>query len=732
MTFATSYGEAARSSNRPQANKVPIRVRAVLGRLFSTDFRTAPWSLSALVLVILAISGITGWATWDAKRETWAHALQSSSNLASAFERDILRNIQLYDLSLQSVIEAEKIPDIRNLRPQIRDLVYFDRAASAPFLGAMRFIDPQGKVVADSTNAEVGADYSDRPYFKAHRESRNPDLAITGPYKSRPSGEWVIALSRRIDKADGSFSGVVAGTLRLDYFRDLVEGIDLGPGGSVVLIGTAGPLIFRHPFIESDIGRDLSGTTLFQKLADSSAGSFEDVSKLDGVRRLYAYRRIEPLPLVILVNRATDVLLADWYRKAGLIWGAMLVIIIIALMLATRLVRELRRRTGAETAVRESEQRYRLLAEHSSDMIAVTDPLTWKRLYLSPAVRKLYGYEPEELINEPLTAVLHPEDVKSYQESIKTLDQVQSLLLTHRVRRRDGEYVWVEASLSKALNPETGAPEIISTVRNVTERIRYNRALQEAKEGAEAANRAKSEFLANMSHELRTPLNAIIGFAEAIKTELLGPVGTKRYRDYAEDIHQSGHLLLGVINNVLDLAKVEAGTMELHEETILLTPAMEACTKTLQQLADKNEVTFKLAVEPGMPRLIADENKLKQIVLNILSNAVKFTPPGGTVTLSLRTVEEDAIVIEVADTGIGMSPADLEIALQPFGQVDNALTRRHQGTGLGLPLATTLAELHGGTLKVESELGRGTSVTLRFPPSRSSSTMNLAPAALRG
>jgi signal transduction histidine kinase len=245
-----------------------------------------------------------------------------------------------------------------------------------------------------------------------------------------------------------------------------------------------------------------------------------------------------------------------------------------------------------------------------------------------------------------------------------------------------------------------------------------NVALTESTERAEAANRAKSQFLANMSHELRTPLNAIIGFSEMLTAGIPGQLNSKQH-GYVANIHEGGGFLLRVINDVLDLAQVEAGKLQLHEEKdIELDRIAAACIALVEEQAIACGLRLSMEIEDRMPRVIADSTRLSQILLNLLSNAVKFTEPGGSVSLAIRRAENGGVVLEVRDTGPGMTAAEIEVALQPFGQVDGGLGRRHNGTGLGLPLARELAELHGGSLDIVSEKGRGTTVTVAFPAAR--------------
>lgn len=239
-----------------------------------------------------------------------------------------------------------------------------------------------------------------------------------------------------------------------------------------------------------------------------------------------------------------------------------------------------------------------------------------------------------------------------------------------------------------------------------------------ARDEAIAADRSKSEFLAAMSHELRTPLNAIIGFSEMMKIETLGPVGSPQYRGYASDIYQAGSHLLALINDILDLSKVESGADELHEDTISVPELVQSVVGLVRHRAHNGAVKLTLDIRNDLPLLFADERKLKQILVNLVSNAVKFTGADGQVTLKAWCRPESGFVFQVIDTGIGMAPEDVPKALSQFGQIDSDLNRKYEGTGLGLPLAKSLIELHGGYLDLQSEVGAGTTVTVRFPANR--------------
>ena len=369
-----------------------------------------------------------------------------------------------------------------------------------------------------------------------------------------------------------------------------------------------------------------------------------------------------------------------------------------------------------ERAVSEAAHLYRDIFENCAWGIFQTTP-DGRYLTANPALARIYGYDgPEQLLTR-LTDIggqlyVDPGRRDEFVRIMRDNGVVEDF--ESAVYRRDGTVIWITETCREVRTSTGRLLYYEGTVEDITGRKRREEELRAAKVAAETANRAKTEFLATMSHELRTPLNAIIGFSEIMKSELLGPVAVPAYRDYVTNIHGSGTHLLSIVNDILDMAKTETGNVALDREEFGLKEMLEQTVAMMEERAAAAGLTLNLNVAPELGTVVSDKRRIKQVMLNLLSNAIKFTPADGTVTVTARRIL-NKVALEVADTGIGISEQDLPTAMAPFGQVDSSLARRHEGTGLGLPLAKKFVELLGGTFHIESKPGEGTRVGMTLP-----------------
>jgi len=358
------------------------------------------------------------------------------------------------------------------------------------------------------------------------------------------------------------------------------------------------------------------------------------------------------------------------------------------------------------------------ILDTSFNEIYVFDAKTYRFSQVSQGALTNLGYTRDEIADlRPwdLKPDIHETEFRAIVEPLLS-GETEQLVFDTNHRRKDGSRYPVEVRLQYS-NAET-SPAFVAIVADISERKHAEKVINDAREQAELANRAKSEFLANVSHELRTPLNAIIGFSEVMMKGLTGPAGSFDYSEFAEGIHSAGQHLLGLINDILDLSKLEVGKATLNEETLQPINLIRSCVNMIKgQVADEG-----LSLDEDLPAAIAamrgDQRMIKQVLLNLLSNAMKFTPRGGKITIKAWSTPGVGHAFQVIDTGIGVAPEEISIILKPFTQIDSTLSRKYQGTGLGLTLAKNLTELHGGRLEFQSEPGIGSTVTVSFPADR--------------
>jgi PAS domain S-box-containing protein len=370
-------------------------------------------------------------------------------------------------------------------------------------------------------------------------------------------------------------------------------------------------------------------------------------------------------------------------------------------------------------ALRESGQKYRAIFENAGIGICqIAASGEW--LNANRTMAQILGYSnPQELLlSQPDLSQRLFADKRRRQDFFQRLEITSQREYDAELYTKDKRSVWVSMSGHAVRDVKGNMIYYECTMYDMTERRNAEIALTQAKEQADFANRSKSEFLANMSHELRTPLNAIIGFSEIIRDQMFGPVGQPQYVEYSNDIHDSGELLLSLINDILDMSKVEAGKRALAESVIDVERVIQAVVRLVASRAKAGRLHLNVSIPHDLPALHGEERAIKQVLTNLLTNAIKFTPESGHVDLTAKVDEFGRMSIVVQDSGIGIAPDDIAQALTPFGQIESALSRKTQGTGLGLPLTKALVELHGGVLDLQSEVGKGTTITIIFPAER--------------
>jgi PAS domain S-box-containing protein len=378
-------------------------------------------------------------------------------------------------------------------------------------------------------------------------------------------------------------------------------------------------------------------------------------------------------------------------------------------------------RKHTEEELRKSEEKFRLLADYANDLINICS-LEGKYIYVSPSIERLLGYRADEVINREISEFIHPDDLDQIVASNIEHFTNNSTYVTYmyRIRHKSGHWEWMEASASIMRDERSGKPLQLSAVsRLITERVLHEQELTQAREQAEKADRAKSDFLAHMSHEIRTPLNAVIGFAEVMRDQLFGPLGSPRYLEYTTDIYNSGTHLLALINDVLDISRVEAGNFALQEDRVELDTIIQTTLRLIKDRCEAKRILLTSRLHDA-PDLWCDRRVMVQVMLNLIGNAVKFTPERGRITIESQLNSEGCLEISVTDTGIGIAPDDIPVVMKPFGQArtSSQTAAAEPGTGLGLPLSKSLVEKHEGYLILTSELGIGTRVTITMPATR--------------
>jgi hypothetical protein len=684
-------------------------------------------------LVTLGFLIFCSFVLLDARNDAKRQADQAASNIVSVVEQDVARNIELFDESLRNVSERLQLPGISELSPQIRNMLLFDRTARARYLGFINALNESGDVIADSrATPPRGGNFAGREYFLAHRRDPRDILFIGRPIQTDSDAFSSITISRRMSHPDGSFAGVVVGSIQLAYFRNLFSGLAVGPRGIITLLRNDGRILMRLPFNSDDVGHSVTPGSPFHRFMQTREPRIEAVTIRDGLSRRFTYRQIGDLPLVVGVGFAVDDIFAIWRVKATSILLVVAGLCLANIALTLLLRHHLHRRAMAEAAAHQSAAEFRQLTENVSDIVTKIDAHGVYR-YVSPAARRVLGVEPESLLGRHLTDDLHPDDRAGFELWLARLrDNAAELTTRFRKRRPDGNEVWIEAVASPLTDTPTGEPEgfvILSrdvTARHQLELTRAERSrelerknaelddlahkLAAAADTAEHASETKSRFLATMSHEVRTPLTAILGYAELLALE--APLDPRQAGRLAA-MRSAGEHLRDLLNKVLDQARIEAQAASVNLAPIDLPLLLEQTQAQVEPAARAKGLPVHCEIDRNVPHpFVTDGTHLRQILLNLLHNAVKFTERGEIRVRVTRVSER--LRCEVLDTGRGIPANQRDRLFQEYERLD-ADRAGIGGTGLGLSIAARLAKALGGSIGHQANPAGGSMFWIELP-----------------
>jgi PAS domain S-box-containing protein len=676
-----------------------------------------PWLYYAVLATALLSVLASATIVWQVRATDYEARSRAALNTARLAADDVDESFNRLNALLSS-IGRQYVDGVESAPKQDPVLAQSigEEIAAYPFGGSIFVVDSTGRLALGSVafdHRQDGGDVSDQPYFKRAVAGELGPI-YEGPFRAKPTGDWTIAVARRLVDRNGKFFGAAVASIPVEVFEKRLARIDLADHGVIVLRNANGEQVTRYSRDARERAAPGDATisqTLRSLLSERLDHAFyEAVSPIDRVGRLYAFQRLHDAPFFFLVGEPTADL-EQSARRLALELGLLCVsVTIAALWISRRLHR-------AATLLSEErlayDERLKALLDASVDGVYIHD-LDGDIVEFSPSFASMLGYGRAE------AARLNVSDF----EAVKTASQLREAFQTEaqggganvietRHRRKDGSVFDVEISVKAVA--VGGNTYLHSSSRDISERMRIRRALERAKLQAESANKAKSEFLANISHEIRTPLNAILGMSQVLARSGLND----DQLDCVERLDSAGQNMLALLSEVLDLSKIEAGQLILNEAPFSLAEVIAGSVNTLSVSANAKGLT--LFVEPlpeDLPTLIGDSVRLSQVVSNLVGNAVKFTLRGG-MTLSVQALERAAetvrVRVTVRDTGIGIAEEHIGKLFEPFVQAEQTTYRRFGGTGLGLTISKRLVSLMGGEIGVESKPGAGSAFWFVIP-----------------
>lgn len=619
------------------------------------------------------------------------------------------RTMSAVDLSLETIAETLRTRLPLN-KPTIFAQILLDKHIKRlPQVRSLAVSDPDGRIINTTRSfPPPSINISDRDYFSEQKKWRGVGLYINNIEISEVDSKPFIPMSRPIVDNDGNFRGIISATADPSYFANFY-----GPNGldqnEIALLERA------------DDGAVLAGTGLSDEYRtgfDQNAAAASAHSNL-----VVTTREIPGFPAKIVLVGKPTMASPQFITFITMDFGLLIVMTVIACWLAAAAARESAAVDREARARRTAEARLLSAIESAPAGFALYDPQD--RLVLSNQLYRSFFDRIKELIVpgaafEDLVRAAVSRNVYADVGNSRAIDYPRWRLDKHRaggeelaIKLGDGRWILTRERRTKEDDIVCFFSDITPLKQNEEALRRSEESANVARQHAEQADQAKTSFLANMSHELRTPLNAIIGFAEMTEQQVMGPL-SHTYQQYGEIIRTSGQHLLSIINDILDIAKLNSGKTVLHLESVNAAQIIADAVSIISQKAASAKVQLEVDVQPGCPNIEADSIRMRQVLLNLLTNAIKFTPRGGRIDVSMR-LGDDGLRIVIKDTGVGMAAEDIPRALEPFTQVAKGPASTQEGTGLGLPISKTLVELHGGRFEITSAPMCGTTVTLSFP-----------------
>jgi signal transduction histidine kinase len=687
-------------------------------------------AMMVLCAVLVSAYGASMYASIHrAYHQTMDDAIATLASIARSSEVGTNRSIFAIDAALMGVerLVDTLLPQAPLDGPAVKALLHqFDDQTLV--VSDIMVFDLDGHLLNEAGwAAELGADVGRRPFLTAHVPGQPPALFIGRPHRSRASGGWSVIMSRPLSRG-GKVVGIIAAEVPVSVFTDFYNSVVANSGVGVKLMFDDGTVLASEPHQDELIGQKLPGSAALLAAADTRRLGIIGDSPDDLSPAVVSFAHIATHPLLLIASRSRTGILGQWRNESAGSVVAFILFAVTAGCLTWLMVRAVERQERAVAELRAGEERL----QGQSDLLQSTLENMGEGLSVFDHGGRLVAWNAKfaELLDLPLEAGTETNlrDILLLQTERGDFGAVDPAVdLEARLARFFREVPLVrerQAGAGRALQIRRRAMPggaVVSLYSDITERKAADTRMAQAWAQAELANRAKSEFLANMSHELRTPLNAIIGFSEILSGEHLGPLKNARYLEYANDIHSSGQHLLSIINDVLDMSKIEAGKLVINEEEIVVRTLVAGTARMVRERARQNRVELLCRVPDPDHVIHGDERAMKQCLLNLLSNAIKFSPLGGTITVDASINGDGGTVIVIQDEGIGMTGEELARAMQPFGQAQASTTRTYGGTGLGLPITQGLVEAHGGVMAISSIPGEGTRVTISLPPDRTRS-----------